>query len=328
MRMHRSIRTIGNHKRYIQDRSMSSSHEFPSFLIIGAAKSGTTVLFDLLGQHPQVFQPFAKEIKFFNNDKNYARGVDWYKNTCFRNSGGFTARGEASPHYLYWGEKVIPRMQETFGSNEVKFIAILRDPVQRAYSQYWQGVQRENESLSFKEALEVEPQRLVEMKATLSTIGTLRYAYFGCGCYATQLKPYLHAFPPERFHFLLTDDLKNNLNAAMESVTAFLGIRSNFSFSTQVSNQAYTPRSRRLFRFLESPKGAIGQFLKKFVHLLPEAARYRLRQSIVLANRREAAYPPMNPETERSLRERYRQEMLETQDIIGRDLSTWLGEKS
>ncbi len=307
---------------------MTGNNPNPNYLILGAAKSGTTVLFDILGQHPQVFHPFTKEIKFFNNDRNYARGVEWYRNTCFRNSGGFSARGEASPHYLYWGGKVIPRMQQVFGVEEVKFIAILRDPVQRAYSQYWQGVQRENESLSFEEALEAEPQRLVEMNATLSTIGTLRYAYFGCGCYATQLKPYLIAFPSDRFHFLLTEDLRTDLNATMQSVTAFLGIRSDFSFSSQVRNQAYAPRSRRLFRLLESPKGAIGQFLKKFVRLLPEAPRYRLRQSIVLANRREAAYPPMNTETERSLRERFRQEVLETQDIIGRDLGTWLGEKS
>lgn len=305
---------------------MPANNKPPNFLVIGAAKSGTTTLFDLLIQHPEVYQPFAKEIKYFNNDRNYAKGMEWYQNTCFKDSSNYPARGEATPHYLFWGEKVTSRILETLGKDEVKFITIFRDPVQRAYSQYWMGVHRENEALSFEDALAAEEQRLDTLRQTLEPIGTLKYAYYRGGCYASLLQPYLQLFPRTHFHFLLSEDLMADIKGAMQKVAEFLGIRPDFAFSPVASNSSYTPRNYRLFRFLESPSGPIYHLLRKTAHLLPESKRYRLRHGVVLANRKPTTYPPIHPETERALRARYRQEVIDLEEIMGRDLSHWYRE--
>ena len=116
---------------------MASVNLLPNFLIIGAAKSGTTALYDLLKQHPQVYLPFDKEPLFFSRDDYFAQGAEWYAERYFKEGESFRARGEATPHYLYWAEKVAPRIARTFGGRPPKFIAIFRDPVQRAYSWYW-----------------------------------------------------------------------------------------------------------------------------------------------------------------------------------------------
>jgi hypothetical protein len=302
---------------------MQSNGELPNFLVIGAAKSGTTALFDLLAQHPQVYLPFVKEPKFFNNDANYSNGTDWYLGTFFKNASGYPARGEATPHYLYWGEKTSSRILETYGSNEVKFIAIFRDPVKRAYSQYWMDVQRKVEQLAFKDALTAEDKRLDEMRQELEPAGLLKYGYFRGGCYATLLQPYLQRFPRQIFHFLIQEDLQMDLSAAMHNLTEFLGIHSDFGFKPVVSNPAYVPRSNHLYHsFLYRPE-ILKRLLKKLTSLLPESQRYRIRKLWLQINRRPQTYPPLDPEVESQLRGEYQEEIKQLQTILGRDLSQW-----
>ena len=303
--------------------SVLIGNEFPNFLIIGAAKSGTTALFDLLAQHPGVYRPFAKEPKFFTNDVNFARGADWYTRTYFKGAGRLTARGEATPHYLYWGKKAAPRIQQAFGPTGVKFIAIFRDPVKRAYSQYWMDVQREIETLSFPDALSAEEQRLIDKRQELEPAGLLKYGYFRGGCYATLLEPYLRLFPREQFHFLLQEDLKKDFSAAAQGLAEFLGIQPGFDFQPVVSNPAYAPRSSRLHHFFLFPSGPLYRIARRLFRILPESRRYRLRRKAVQANLRPTAYPPMNPDVERQLRVRYREEIKQLEIILGRSLSHW-----
>src|SRR5688572_22417540 len=159
----------------------------PNFFLIGAMKSATTSLHNTLKQHPQIYCSPVKETRFFSNNENYARGLEWYLNTYFRNSDSFPVRGESDPHYLYWGETVAPRMRDSFPENAPRFIAILREPVSRAYSHYWHQVRKGEESISFEQALLAEEERLSANWEKFRSAGLAKFGYFYGGCYFARL---------------------------------------------------------------------------------------------------------------------------------------------
>ena len=135
---------------------MPDFDRMPNLFVIGAAKAGTTALYDYLAQHPDVFLSRVKEPMFFSREENYAKGLDWYEGAYFQGAEHYPVRAEATPHYLYWSEKVAPRIKEAYAERLVKFVASFRDPVSRAYSWYWNMVREGREDLEFEEALRVE----------------------------------------------------------------------------------------------------------------------------------------------------------------------------
>jgi hypothetical protein len=295
----------------------------PNFFIIGAAKSGTTALFDILNQHPEVYFPYQKEPNFFSNEKYYSKGLGWYEQTYFKNAFKYPARGEASPHYIYWSEKTADRIGELDGSKHIKIIALFRDPVKRAYSHYWMLAHRELEDLPFAEALKVEEERLKLYHDELNEVGSLRYGYFRGGQYASLLQPYLSHFPRENLHFILLDDLQNDFSSTMRDLASFLRIDKNFVFDPTASNPAYVPRNKRLHRFLHYPSGPIYQVIRAFLKKTPIQFQYRLRRKIVDINLKPSPNPPMDREVERNLRAGYQIEIELLEKIIGRTLDQW-----
>lgn len=292
----------------------------PNFLILGAAKAGTTALYDLLIQHPQIYLSFVKEPMFFSRDDYYARGLDWYSDTFFKEGVNFKTRGEATPHYLYWAEKVAPRLAHSFGQDAVKFIVIFREPAQRAYSWYWNMTREEKENLPFVEALEAEPRHIQEQWDELYSFGSMNYGYFRGGCYATQLEYYLEQFPRDRFLFLLQEDLKRDLAPTMHRLFNFLGADPDFVVQPVVSNPAAMPRSRGVQYVLHEPS-----FLKELFKLItPFSFRYRLKHKLSDANLKSFDYPPLDPQIAAWLRGRYVDEVRRLSTLIGRDLSHWL----
>jgi|Deesub1362A_J573_1020465.scaffolds.fasta_scaffold01015_10 hypothetical protein len=260
----------------------------PNFFIIGAAKSATTTLYRTLNKHPDVYLPFAKETAFFSRDEFFEKGIGWYMSTFFRGADNYPARGEASPYYLYWGEKVVPRILECLDEIAVKFVAIFRDPVARAYSHYWHSVREGREALSFKEALEREGERLCEHWPELRATGALTYGYYRGGCYATLLKPFLHAFPREQFFFLLNEDLRSDYDSAISGLLAFLRVRNSGYMPPAMENVASLPRSARFHRFLRERS-----WIKEpFKAILPFQLRHALKSSLIKMNLRRFRYPP------------------------------------
>jgi hypothetical protein len=138
----------------------------PNFLIVGAAKSGTTSLFQYLNQHPDIYLPEFKEPQFLVLDKikgrvyKYAKSFDEYL-SLFASAGSYKLRGEASVFYLYYYETAIENIKKYLGS-DVKIIIILRDPVERAFSAYNHTLQNNpDENLkSFGAALNAEEGRM------------------------------------------------------------------------------------------------------------------------------------------------------------------------
>ena len=136
-------------------RRHAAAHQLPQLLILGAQRGGTTSLYKWLTGHPQVQMPLDKEIQFFSVE--WHRGTDWYR-SHFGPLGDHRLNFEASPYYLYHPTAPV-RVATTLP--DVKMVALLREPVARAWSHYHHNVRLGLESLSFTDAIAAEPERLV-----------------------------------------------------------------------------------------------------------------------------------------------------------------------
>lgn len=289
----------------------------PNLFILGAAKAGTTTLYDLLCRHPDVFLTEVKEPQFFSNDGLYARGIDDYLSRHFGGSEHYAVAGEATPHYLYC-EKVAARIAEHFPGSQCRFIVVLRDPVQRAWSLYWNLVSEGVEPLEFDAALVSEAQRIDD--ATLLADGSLRYAYVSSGLYARQLKAYFQYFDPGQFHIMWFEDLVADTPGCLRDVCRFLGIDVVEDLDVgKKSNASHRPRLAWLHRFARRPN-----VLKSLVKpLLPERLRYKLANGLIEMNRKSVKNPALAPDVAQALRARFADDITELEQLTGRDLSAW-----
>ena len=301
---------------------MPNFDRMPNLFIIGAAKAGTTALYNYLTQHPQVFLPQVKEPMFFSREEYYARGVDWYQDWYFEGAEDYPVRAEATPHYLYWSEKAAPRIKEAYGERPVKFIVSFRDPVSRAYSFYWNMVREGEEDLDFREALRVEECRLEQNRFELYQLGEMVYGYSAGSRYASLLQPYLELFSRENFFFVLQDDLKSRVNETCEEISDFLGIESSVQINPSNSNPAAMPRSRLIHKALRQ-RSLFKDFVKPFI---PIRVRRSLKKKMMQINLKETPYVPLDPQLAHELRLSYRTEIEELEKITGKDLSSWKAE--
>jgi len=292
-------------------------NKLPNFFIIGAAKCGTTTLFDVLRQHPQVIFASRKEPNFFSDDDQYLKGIEWYSETYFKDAEVYPFRGDASTQYLLNSEMAASRIKKVYGNREIKFIAIFRDPVQRAYSGYWQWVRSGKEHLPFAVALLAE----ILKQSSLSS-GLDRY-YLRAGRYATNLRPFLCRFPREYFMYLLLDDLKSDFSGTIMLLSDFLDLHSGFAFKQIISNPASLPRSRRLQHLLRQPSGLPKRVLKPIINKIPHSWRMNIKKHILKANLRRYEYPSIDPDIAQELRNYFLDEFKQLEAIIGRDLSHW-----
>ena len=200
----------------------------PSALIIGAQRSGTTSLFNYLAQHPDVLPPLGKEIHYF--DLHYGRGVRWYRGrfpfSARLRGGALTI--DASPYYL-----LHPLAPERAAQllPDVKLVAVLRNPVDRALSHYQHEVRDGRESLSFAEALDREPERLAGEEERLRrepgyySYNHHRYTYTRRGRYLEQLRRWVQHFPRSRLLVLQSERLFREPAAVSAALYDFLGLR-------------------------------------------------------------------------------------------------------
>ncbi len=204
-------------------RLTAARRALPDFLIIGAMRSGTTALHDTLARHPRVIPAIKKEIHFF--DLEFHRGIGWYRAHFpyqTRMRGHIT--GEASPYYLF--HPLAPgRAAQTVP--QARLIALLRNPVDRAYSHYWHGIRLGYETLSFKDAIEQEAERLAGEEERLRrgpSFPHQLHSYLARGLYAQQLERWLAHFPKESLLVLQTEALEHHPAPILHSLCRFLHI--------------------------------------------------------------------------------------------------------
>ena len=234
----------------------------PGFLIIGTQRGGTTSLHRYLDAHPEIGTSWRKEVHYF--DRFYEQGYDWYL-ANFPRRGRFRIVGEASPFYMF-DPRVPGRVAETLGE-EVKFIVMLRNPVDRAFSMYQMKVRRGVEELDFEAALERERECL-SGRSDPGGREFQHYSYVKRGLYAEQLERWFAAFPRERFHVIRSEDFYERPGDELEAAQRFLGIRPHVPERLRAHNlrpysseldpalrerleEYFAPHNRRLYQLLD-----------------------------------------------------------------------------
>lgn len=301
------------------------SQKLPNFLIAGTAKSGTTSLHYYLQQHPQVFMPRQIKETYFliepksllgKPDKNLRiRIVDTLAEylslfspvDCSRHK----AIGEATPIYLFFYKNTIPNIKRYLG--DPKIIAILRNPVERAYSNHLHHVRDNFDEISFEKALELEKERKRNNR-------WYSYRISEMGHYYDQIKAYLDNF--SRVKVFLFDDLNNFPEKTLKDVFDFLEVDSSFvpDFSEK-HNVTGTPKNRLFHKFLTTDN-RVRSFLRPVV--LSLMSKDRASQLVIRLKTRNLEKPQLNPETKKKLQEQYRNDILKLQNLLNRDLSHWL----
>lgn len=191
------------------------------FLVIGAQKAGTTTLFKLLNASPDIYIPESKEIPFFTRDDLYDAGLMPYLREYFCKAPEGSLWGTVTPHYLS-DPRAARRISDLCPG--VKLIAILRDPVQRAFSHYRMSLRRQIESRSFNCVIDelLERKACEEARSLSVGIDAESKCYVVWGEYGRLLTPYYEYFGSENILVLFTMDLERNPMATIEAISDFL----------------------------------------------------------------------------------------------------------
>ena len=306
----------------------------PNFLIIGAQKSGTTSLYEYLKQHPQIYMSPLKEPRFFafagekpnysgpGDQELYSDVVSDLENyqALFKGASEETAVGEASVVYLY-----LSRAPERIHHYipDAKLIAVLRNPIERAYSAFLHLTRDRKEPFGdFARALQAEDERIRNNWGPI-------WHYKQVGFYYAQLKRYFDRFEPEQIRVYLHEELRDDPRRVLKDIHEFLGVDTTFVTDVQRKhNVSSVPAHQRwyaLYTLLQS-QNPVKSIVRPF---LPRGLRRRLFTQVygrisTSSQDQAPAKPPLPVEVQQQLTETYRDDILKLQNLTGRDLSNWL----
>lgn len=221
-RMHKfRIKTLDRWRR-----STARWRVLPNFIVCGAMKSGTTSLLHYLAQHPQVFASFKKEVHFF--DLNYHKGVEWYRSffPLRHTLGSEETTGEASPLYIFF-PPAPARMHRLLPG--ARLVALLRNPTERAISQYFHEVRKGRETLSPMEALTREEERLAPAleQGDYSSTAYIHCSYKSRGRYSEQIARYLEHYPREQLLVRSAEHFFREPHEMLAEAFRFIGVDSD-----------------------------------------------------------------------------------------------------
>lgn len=298
----------------------------PNTFIVGAAKSGTTSLYNYLRQHPDIFMSPVKEPCYFayaenppalagpgdeaaNRESGVVYTLDAYQE-LFAEATSESIVGEASPVYLY--DEDAPRLLHQH-CPDATLIAILRNPVDRAYSHYLQLVQSGREPLErFEAALDVEDERR-------DAGWEWSWHYRHMGFYGRQLARYLEYFDREQLHVYRFEELTKDPEGFAQTVYRALGVGSSFEPDTGIRRRATgVPQLDWLHQFIGTPD----HFLRRWSRLvLPEAVRDRILMAVRNANLQK---PPLSDAARARLTDAYRDDVHRLEALLDQSFSDWL----
>jgi hypothetical protein len=312
----------------------------PDFVIIGAAKAGTTSLYRVLSQHPDIFMSTPKEPEFFARDDIYSQGIDSYAR-LFESASPTQLCGEAST--LYSLSPLFPLAATRIRQHvpNVKLIYVLREPVARAYSYYLQQVKnRQNATQdpvvhrSFEECLFPHnyPGRasrdafLAPFKGHLPDDPAL---FIAGSDYPVQIGAYLAHFERSQMHFVLFEDLMSKPTAALAGILDFLGLDPNRMPSRGMARDNISDDHFDRVRQTETIKGLRNLLgpLYAPARLLPAGVK-KMTRDWLGKSRITAGVPgykplPMQPETRAFLESQFNPSRKKIEALTGLDLAAW-----
>lgn len=255
----------------------------PDFLILGAARSGTSSFAAHLRAQPNIFMPPKRpEPHFFLRDAEYAKGLAYYSTRYFAAVPPTAqAVGEASTSYLCH-RKVAERIATDLPG--VRLFAVLRNPIPRAFSSYWHTVKHGLDDLSFWDALQAEPARATAAESDSVLRENRPFAYLERGFYARQLRDFYAFIPRDRLSVILFDDFVADPRGVARAAVGFLGL----------DQTGYVP---------------------------PAEADDEINQST-------PAGRVMDDRSFEFLRAAYRHEVRDLSELLGRDLTGWLDQRT
>jgi hypothetical protein len=311
----------------------------PNFFIVGAPKAGSTSLYYYLGEHPQIYMSPIKEPCFFATEIKPDNFIEEFRGPAqrslqvleeyldgpmtdrrfsglilerkqylklFRNVRDEQAIGEASVCYLWSTEAARNIREEIPGA---KIIMVLRDPADRAFSQYLHAITNGLFDGSFREMLQ----------ASLTSAGSkfgILHPFLELGMYYRQVKRYQDLFPAESLKICFFEDYQRHQESFVKDIFRFLQVDPGFSPDFSKKHlQPQVARFRAIGRFLERHR------LKETVrHLVPQTFRPFLRSLYY----RQHRYFILEPEDRKTLIEHYSADICRLQQLVGRDLSSWM----
>ncbi|MDA3952305.1 MAG: sulfotransferase [Bacteroidales bacterium] len=305
----------------------------PDFFIVGAAKSGTTSLYNYLVQHPEVYFSPIKEPNYFSNDIDVSKFSFLYKQNTFLDTekyfsnkvlqnlsitfvrnikhyerlfelgGKFKTRGESSTSYLYSKTAA----QNIYDYNpQSKIIVVLRNPIERAFSHYKMALRSGHTKLKFKEA--VEKDLMAKDKAW-----GVSALYIELGLYYDQLMRYYSIFPTDQIKVFLFKDLKNSTNKVLKECFEFLEVNNINIEDKTIYNFAKSPQNLWLNYFFT--RMGLKNFLKR---IAPESIINIIKKSFLRPDRNI-----LSENDFKFLLNIYEEDIKKTASLLNQDLSNW-----
>ena len=303
----------------------------PNFILFGAPKAGTTSLHKALDQHPEVWMSQQKEPVFFGNS-NFQRESktanstdptgDKFRQGMVNDAASYLALFDGVTDEKAIGEASITYLRSFIACRrlhnllpDVKLVAVLRQPADRAHSNYWYLVRDGFEPAPTFEAALADEARRIEAGWNHMT------HHKAWGFYGEQLAHYYQYFPRENIKIFLYEDWRNDPQKTLRELFEFVGVAADFEPTIPRANRTLIPRNRALSDWVRA------------LHPMKGNSRVRpplLRRALFGAARRVnarynlAVAPAINPETRARLTAEFRPDILKLQELLERDLSHWL----
>jgi hypothetical protein len=311
----------------------------PNFLVAGAAKCGTTSLYHYLKQHPDVYMSPIKETNHFSQDirpENFSDEYKIYEKSkrlnieefvksdmtgdqwgayvlnydhyiqLFRFANGKKAIGEISNSYLY-SSVAAANIKAKYP--DIKIVAILRQPAERAYSHYLANLRDGRTTLPFR--AEVEKDDAKEKHGW-----SISHLYYELGLYADQIERFQQLFPASQLKVYLFDDLKSNNRALVKDLFRYLNLKEDVAINyDEKHNEARLPKNPGLIKFITQ----LG-IKRRIFRALPKSWQQNVKNSFF----KEGKAPKMDPADRKWMTDRYVSDIHKLEKLIGRDLSHWL----
>jgi deoxyadenosine/deoxycytidine kinase len=293
-------------------------HVTPDFLIIGAPKCGTTALSYFLGQHPQVFMTENKEPRYFTALKgdletsitgngprhsgNYDKGPDWYT-SLFKHASPNQLKAEASTVY-FANQDAAALIKKHCPS--VKLILMLRNPVVRLYSHYWQEHKLGFQFPTFEEMIQMNH---------------LRFQYYDrISHYRIHLERYLQLFKKDNLKIIIQENFTDNPKVIFDDILSFLDLSNVNIDLNERKNDMAQPKNSNLSRWLQqSKKLPIDQILPG--SLAQKVKKIGIR--LIKSNQRKFSYPPLRQDLFKKMILRYEEDIVFVENLLSVNLSSW-----
>ena len=306
----------------------------PNFLIAGERRCGTTMLAEILRGHPDIFLWERYDKRWFIEDEVKTPDLDqlekdWEETHDIADylslfdipeARGKKAIGEKSADYLYWWQ-AHARIKRFLPN--VRLIVILRNPVNRAWSHYWNEVAKGRESLTFEEAMDREPERIAR-----SLYERYNFSYLDRGRYASNLKRLFSTFDPERVKIITLEDMIDNREGTAREVFSFLGVEKDAPLpAPERKNPNWGMEPRPWIKGV--PMKTIAKTYRKIVKKVSKPFFQNLdARRAFLVRMCTPFYVParslrMKPETRTRLTEHFSDEIHALEELLGRKFNVW-----